>query len=270
MSAARSHRRLALAVLKAAEPHEKMAAAAKAMSAIDDIEIDVNPDLTPPRRPARPSRPILAAPGQVARRRLNTEKGRAALLHAIAHIELNAIDLAFDLAARFAGDVAAAGLDACAFVRDWFEVGADEARHFALLEARLRELGESYGDFPAHDGLWAAAEATRDDVLARLAVAPMVLEARGLDVTPAMIDRLERAGDSTSGAALKVIYAEEIDHVRKGAHWFNAICAVRGLPPEGTFQSLVRERFAGKLKPPFNAPARTEAGLEPGLYEPLA
>ncbi|MEO1013547.1 MAG: ferritin-like domain-containing protein [Pseudomonadota bacterium] len=265
-----SHRKLAAAVLNAAEPQAKAAAAAAAMSALNDIVIGEEDDFAPPDRPARPARPELAAPGEVPRRRLTSPKGRAALLHAIAHIELNAIDLAFDMAARFAGAVAAEGLDATAFVTDWFEVGADEARHFAMLERRMATLGVSYGDFPAHDGLWTAAEATRDDVLARLAIAPMVLEARGLDVTPAMIERLEAADDEESAAILKTIYVEEVDHVRKGARWFNSVCAARGLSVTDTFQRLVAERFAGKLKRPFNHNARLEAGLAQSLYEPLA
>lgn len=141
---------------------------------------------SPPDRPARPAKPELVSPGQVERRRTGSSAGRAALLHALAHIELNAIDLAFDMALRFGPALAAEGLDALAFVKNWTSVGGDEGRHFLMIGKRLSALGHAYGDFPAHDGLWKTAAGTADDVLARLATAPMALEARGLDVTQAL------------------------------------------------------------------------------------
>lgn len=226
----------------------------------------------PPDRPARPQAPRLVAPGQVARRRLGTPAGRAALLHAIAHIELNAIDLAFDLVARFlnAPDMrAAAPNDRRRLVDDWFSVGDDEARHFGLLADRLIELGCDYGALDAHDGLWEAAVTTRHDFLARLAVAPMALEARGLDVTPAMRQRLDEAGDTRSADLLGVIYADEIEHVAAGARWFKFVCARRGLQEEPTFRELLRQHASGVVKPPFNDAARSQAGLHPGLYQDL-
>jgi len=221
---------------------------------------------TPPDRPARPHRPALRPPRDVPRRRITSGvAGRIALLHAIAHIELNAIDLAFDIVARFAHE----GLPR-AFCDDWIGVGADEARHYRMLAGRLGELGASYGNLPAHDGLWEAAAATADDVLARLAVVPLVLEARGLDVTPAMTEKLRRAGDDRSADILQVIHDEEIRHVATGVRWFRHICEVRGLAPATAWAGLVRKRFKGRLKPPFNAASRDAAGLPPAFYEPLA
>jgi uncharacterized ferritin-like protein (DUF455 family) len=220
----------------------------------------------PPERPARPPRPILLPPrGMPKRRAAGGTATRIALLHAVAHIELNAIDLAWDLLARFADRTPPR-----AFFDDWVAVGAEEAKHFALLADRLAALGATYGDLPAHDGLWEAAAATADDLLARLAVVPLVLEARGLDVTPAMIARLEAAGDHASAAVLKIIYAEEIGHVTAGRRWFVHFCAEAGLTPEPTYQRLVRHYFKGALKPPFNAAARAAAGLPAAFYEPLA
>ncbi|WP_241095047.1 ferritin-like domain-containing protein [Marinicauda algicola] len=223
-----------------------------------------------PERPARPARPELVPPGQVPRRRLNGQAGRFALMHAVAHIEFNAIDLAFDMVARFSGASDFDTLDRRTFVSDWIGVGEDEARHFEMIEQRLAELGGAYGDLPAHDGLWGAATATSDDVLARLAIAPLVLEARGLDVTPGMIEKLKSAGDRESAARLEVIYREEIGHVAAGARWFERVCGVRGLDRVKTFHRMVETRFKGGLKRPFNAKARERAGLYPDFYEPIA
>lgn len=222
-----------------------------------------------PERPARPPLPLLAPPGGVPRRRLGSAKGRAALLHALAHIEFNAIDLAFDMAARFAGAIEAEGLDAAAFTADWIGVGGEEARHFGMVAARLDALGCSYGDLLAHDGLWEAAAETNGDVLARLAIAPLVLEARGLDVTPDMAARLRAAGDMESAAILDVIYRDEVGHVACGKRWFDAVCAARGLDPVGAFHALRKAYFAGRLKPPFNHEARSRAGLPREFYEPI-
>lgn len=217
----------------------------------------------PPLRPARPPRPALRPPREMKRRRnFGTASGRVALLHALAHIELNAIDLAWDIVARFND----AGLPR-AFFDDWQSVAAEEAAHFALLAARLGALGAAYGDLPAHDGLWEAAAATAHDPLARLAIVPLVLEARGLDVTPDMIDRLEHAGDAESAAILAGIYRDEIGHVAAGLRWFEFLCAARGLDPRHTFRELVRRHFAGALKPPFNRAAREAAGFAAEYYE---
>ena len=222
-------------------------------------------DTAPPDRPARPEKPELLSPRQMPRRRTGKgDKNRIALLHAIAHIELNAIDLAWDIIARFGSDMPLEFLD------DWVKVGADEARHFSMLEGRLNDLGSHYGTLPAHDGLWQAALATKDDLLARLAVVPLVLEARGLDVTPGMITRFESFGDREIATILQTIYDDEIGHVRAGARWFHEVCKTRGLPPEATYQKLVKAHFSGQLKPPFNTLARTMAGLPEAYYSPIA
>jgi uncharacterized ferritin-like protein (DUF455 family) len=216
----------------------------------------------PPARPARPARPELKAPREMPRRRIGREaSGRIALYHALAHIELNAVDLAWDLVARFTAEALPR-----AFYDDWVGVAADEARHFELLSERLDALGAAYGDLPAHDGLWEAAEETAHDPLARLAVVPLVLEARGLDVTPGLIEKLEAAGDAAGAAALTVIYEEEIGHVAAGKRWFDFLCAKRGLEPGPTWRTLIRNHFRGALKPPFNAEARRAAGLLPSFY----
>ena len=191
--------------------------------------------------------------------------GRAALLHAIAHIEFNAIDLAWDMIARFADPTLPRE-----FYDDWVRVGDEEAKHFRLLSNRLVALNVRYGDMPAHDGLWQAAQETADDILARLAIAPLVLEARGLDVTPGMIERLAKAGDNDSIAILRIILEDEIGHVAAGRRWFTHIAAVRGLVPDDAFRTLVRKHYRGRLKPPFNRAGRDAAGFHADWYEPLA
>lgn len=220
-----------------------------------------------PSRPGRPPLPELLSPGKVPRRRINRGiKGRIALLHALAHIELNAIDLACDIIARFAS---ASELPA-AFVRDWIAVAADEAKHFRLLNARLRDFDAAYGDLPAHDGLWEAAENTAGDLLARLAVVPLVLEARGLDVTPIMIEKLRAADDNESAEILEIIHRDEITHVAAGQRWFDYLCKREGLPPAETFQELVNKYFKGDLKPPFNEKSRSAAGMPQAFYTQYA
>ena len=204
--------------------------------------------------PGRPERPLLVAPKDVPKRGLGSEEGRAALLHAIAHIEFNAINLACDAVQRFAGRPDA-------FYRDWAGVAVDEARHFRLLRTRMAELGCAYGDHPAHDGLWQMAEKTRGSCLQRMALVPRLLEARGLDVTPGMIARLRQAGDEASVAVLEVILREEVAHVAIGTRWFNACCAEAGVDPEQTFLALLESVGGAGLGGPFNLPARAEAGF---------
>ena len=219
-----------------------------------------------PDRPARPGAPALRPPREVPRRKINSNpQGRIALLHALAHIELNAIDLAWDIVARFADR----GLPK-SFYDDWVTVADEEGKHFLLLSDRLEALGATYGDLPAHDGLWQASEETAGDLLARLAIVPMVLEARGLDVTPVMIDKLQTAGDEESAAVLRIIYEEEIGHVASGRRWFDWLCAQRGLAPKDAWQFLVNKHFRGRLKRPFNGEAREAAGLPEDFYAPLA
>jgi uncharacterized ferritin-like protein (DUF455 family) len=215
-----------------------------------------------PDRPARADRLVLLPPADVPRRRISRgTRGRAALLHALAHIELNAIDLAWDIVARFAPMGLPHG-----FFDDWVRVAHEEATHFELLTTRLAELDTAYGDLPAHDGLWDAAVSTGHDLAARLAVVPLVLEARGLDVTPAIIERLRAVDDHASAAVLEVIYRDEIGHVAIGRNWFEHICAERGYEPETQWQNLVETCFRGVLKPPYNVDARTAAGFPESWY----
>lgn len=266
-------REAALRVLSAAQPRAKTEAAMAVAAAWRAGVLGLprpGTSIALPDRPARPGKPDLVPPGQVTRRRLSTQAGRFALMHAVAHIEFNAIDLAFDMVARFSAASDFDTLDRAGFVSDWIGVGQDEARHFTLVETRLNALGGHYGDLPAHDGLWQAAQDTSDDVLARLAIAPMVLEARGLDVTPGMIEKLGSVGDTDSAGRLEVIYTEEVGHVAAGTRWFEAVCAVRGLDPSKTFHDLVEARFRGGLKRPFNVQARDRAGLYEDFYEPIA
>lgn len=257
----------AIAVLRTAEPREKANAARYlaadwAAGAIAGVGA-----ATPPPRPSRPARPDLLPPARMPRRRINRGiAGRVALLHALAHIELNAIDLAVDIVARFAREPRLPA----AFFDDWIGVAADEARHFLMLEDRLVSLGAAYGDLAAHDGLWEAAENTAGDLLARLAVVPLVLEARGLDVTPAMIEKLMVVEDPESAAILQAIHDDEISHVAAGRRWFEHLCAARGLDPVASFHNLVRRYFRGDLKPPFNTSSRAAAGLAADYYEPLS
>ncbi len=215
----------------------------------------------PPDRPARPPQPELRRPGDMPKRRLGGLAGRVALLHALAHIELNAIDLAFDLICRFPYEDMPRR-----FYDDWVAVGGDEARHFAMLQNRLRELDASYGDLPAHDGLWQAAQDTAHDLAARLAVVPMILEARGLDVTPATVAGLRRYGDDDSADVLQQIAEEEIPHVRAGISWFEWLAHRRGREPIDYWQYLVNRHFKGVLKPPFNHVARARAGFTLDYY----
>lgn len=215
-----------------------------------------------PDRPARPAQPELRPPRDMPRRRVSGDAGRIALLHALAHIELNAVDLAWDLIGRFAHESLPR-----AFHDDWVAVADDEARHFGLLADRLEALGAAYGDLPAHDGLWLAAMRTAHDLLARLAVVPLVLEARGLDVTPGIAARLRKAGDETSAAIVDLIAAEEIGHVAAGWRWFAAVATARGLDPESTHERLVKQHYGAGLKPPLNRKAREQAGLPPMLCD---
>jgi uncharacterized ferritin-like protein (DUF455 family) len=256
----------AVAVLQTADPAEKARAARALAAAWRGGAITEIGTATPPARPARPARPELKRPGEVPRRKINRgSAGRGALLHALAHIELNAVDLAVDIMARFTHEDLPRG-----FYDDWLTVADEEGKHYLLLAERLIELGLAYGDLPAHDGLWQAAEVTAHDLLARLAVVPLVLEARGLDVTPVMIAKLRAAEDEESAAVLQVIYTEEIGHVAIGKRWFDRLCAQRGEEPQGAWQALVRQHFKGQLKPPFNDAARQEAGFPADFYATLA
>ena len=218
-----------------------------------------------PDTPGRPPRPELLSPRAMPKRSTGGAKGRFALMHSLAHMELNAVDMTWDLVGRFAREPMPR-----AFFDDWVQVGLEEAKHFKMLSHRLMELGGAYGDLPAHGGLWQAAQATGHDLMARLAVVPLLLEARGLDVGPAMIGSLRDAGDEASACALEVVYRDEKRHVAFGVKWFRFLCERRRLAPEPTFHALVRANFRGPVKPPFNDMARAEAGLTPGFYKPLS
>ena len=218
----------------------------------------------PPDRPSRPDAPLLKHPREMPKRKPGSPTGRIALLHAVAHIELNAIDLHWDIVARF-GDV---DLPA-GFHDDWVSAADDESKHFLLLSARLEAHGSHYGALDAHAGMWDAARDTSESLIARLAIVPMVLEARGLDVTPSMIETFRKADDPDSVSALETIYAEEVGHVAFGSKWFHFLCGRENCDPKERFHGLVQTHFKGSLKPPFNDEKRAEAGIPLDFYWPL-
>lgn len=222
-------------------------------------------DTPMPGEPGRPAQPELLPPNQMPRRgKGSSERGRLALWHSLAHIEFVAIDLALDMAGRFGAEMGEQ------FVSDFLAVAADEAMHFAMIGRHLDTLGSHYGALPAHSGLWDAARATAHDVAARLAVVPLVLEARGLDVTPMTLERVRAGGDKRGAAILERILADEIVHVRHGSTHFAAVCESRGESPEILWKSLVAEFFRGAVKPPFNDSARAAAGLPRSFYSGVA
>ncbi len=212
--------------------------------------------------PGRPSRPLLVAHTELKHRSMATPAGRAALIHALAHIELNAIDLALDLCARFAGMPPD-------FYRDWATVAAEEALHFQLLRDHLASLGHDYGDFPAHDALWQMAEKTKGDILARIALVPRTLEARGLDASPPIKAKLVGAGDLRAGEILDRILRDEIGHVAVGNRWYRWLCAQRGLDPVSTDAELAARYQAPRLRGPFNLDARRAAGFDEAELQAL-
>jgi len=248
----------ARACLDAATPDDKLARTAEAAQAFADgafasLEDEREPD--PIRMPGRPDRPRLVHPRELPRRGFGSTEGRAAFIHAVAHIEFNAIDLAWDAVYRFRHFPAA-------YYADWIGVAADEARHFAMLRARLREFGHDYGDFDAHNGLWEMAEKTAHDALARMALVPRVLEARGLDVTPGMIVKLRALGDDATAGILEVILREEVGHVAAGSRWYRWCCELRGVEPRSKFRALLGEYARPVLHGPFNLEARSAAGFD--------
>ena len=225
----------------------------------------------PPDRPGRPETLKLVPPNKLKKRSIRSERGRVALLHAIAHIELNAIDLAWDIVARFAQpNTGSTPRMPRSFFDGWTQVALEEAKHFSLLNQRLKDLGSYYGALDAHDGLWEAAQNTDHDLTARLAVVPLILEARGLDITPSLLGQITEVGDHQSAAIFEIIYRDELGHVAVGAKWFRYLCLRQGLEPSRAFQDLVRRYFRGPLKPPFNDFARCRAGLTPGFYRALS
>ncbi|WP_459617919.1 ferritin-like domain-containing protein [Bordetella sp. 2513F-2] len=249
----RSIRAQALAALAVRHWADKLAAVAAIDSTADTgahLALDEPTDL-----PGRPGRPELVAPSRLKARAVHTPEGRAALLHALAHIEFNAINLALDAIWRYAGQPDA-------YYRDWLRVAREEAHHFELLNRHLGTLGHAYGDFPAHNGLWEMAEKTRGDLLARLALVPRTLEARGLDASPPIRDKLAAAGDHAGAAILEIILRDEIGHVAIGNHWYREGCRQRGLDPVATYAQLAQRHGAPRLRGPFNLEARRAAGFD--------
>jgi len=215
---------------------------------ISDVNFDV-PDL-----PGQPDKPELVAPRDLPRRRNSAETGVATLIHAVNHIEFNAINLAWDAVARFSGlpdD----------YYADWARVAFEESQHFTLLREHLISLGYDYGSFPAHNGMWEMAQKTHHDPLTRMALVPRVLEARGLDVTPKMMEKLRGTGDLRAVEILELILKEEIGHVAIGTRWFNYLCDQRGVDSLATFKDLLDNYFDGELRGPFHTEARKQAGF---------
>jgi uncharacterized ferritin-like protein (DUF455 family) len=253
------------AALEAREPRQKVMLARKVARDWRLGRLAFAFETAMPEVPGRPDRPELLPPGRMPKRgKAQSERGRIALFHALAHIEFVAIDLALDMAGRFGAEMSPA------FVGDFLATAADEAMHFALLDRHLATMGARYGDLPAHGGLWTAAHDTRHDVAARIAVVPMVLEARGLDVTPGTIERVLASGDERGARILERILVDEIRHVGYGTSHFVALAKTHGIPPESLWQELVSVHFRGRLKPPFNDSARRQAGLSLDFYGALA
>ena len=253
-------RRQALAALAACAWPDKLAA----VRAIDDAApLEAHATLAEPAGlPGRPATPALVPPSQVKQRSVQSAEGRAALLHALAHIEFNAVNLALDAVWRYAGMPDA-------FYRDWLRVAREEAYHFELLNTHLGGLGHAYGDFPAHNGLWEMAEKTRGDLLARLALVPRTLEARGLDASPLIRDKLAGAGDTQGAAILDIILRDEIGHVAIGNRWYRHLCAERGLDPLACYAELAERYGAPRLRGPFNLAARRQAGFDQAELDAL-
>jgi len=251
----------AVAVLKAAEPAAKVALTRAAVARWRGGDREIG-KMAPPSQPGRPARPELRRPGDMAKRS-SGPKGRIALVHALTHIEFNAIDLAWDIIARFDDENLPE-----AFFDDWVGVAGEEAEHFELLRLRLEGLGAEYGDLPAHNGLWESAEITADDLVARLAIVPMTLEARGLDTTVQGAARLRMNEDTATAAILDTIYTDEIKHLAVGVRWFEHVCAARGIDPIATYKEVLDARFTGRPKPPFNLDARAQAGMRADYLTP--
>jgi uncharacterized ferritin-like protein (DUF455 family) len=255
----------ARACLDAAHPAEKVALTQHYAAAFVRGELAIPADAPSPepiRMPGRPPRPRLVPARELPQRGLGSVEGRAAFIHAIAHIELNAIDLAWDAAYRFRGLPPR-------FYADWVGVASDESRHFVLLRDRLRELGYDYGDFDAHNGLWEMTEKTAHDGMARMALVPRVLEARGLDVTPGMIAKLRNLGDRRTVEILELILREEVAHVAAGSRWFRWYCERAGVESHPTFRALLAKYAGPTLRGPFNHQARLQAGFDAEEIEAL-
>lgn len=246
----------ALACLLAADPDRKMQLTRETAEAWRKGRLSA-PSGGEPRtldEPGRPQRPELVHPRDLPRRTLAHDEGRAALIHAVTHIEFNAVNLAWDVVYRFR-DLPSA------FYDDWVSVADEEANHFDALRRRLRSLAFDYGDFPAHNGLWDMAQRTDHDILARMALVPRTMEARGLDVTPGMIRRFRAVGDKETAKVLELVLEEEVGHVAAGTRWFRHVCEQRGLEPEDEFFRLLQTLLPGEIRCPMHLQARREAGF---------
>ena len=236
-------------------PEDKTALSRHTASLWQQQKLNLTPGKTlPVQSPGRPPRPELVEARYLQRRRPSTMQGRACLLHALTHIEFNAINLAWDAIHRYR-DMPRQYYD------DWIRVAVEEAHHFCLLRDHLRSLGYDYGDFTAHNGLWDMAEKTAHDVLARMALVPRCLEARGLDASPAIRDRLSACGDEEAAAILDRILHDEIGHVAIGDHWYRYLCRLRSVEPEQTYRDLIARYMDGPVKGPFHTEARLQAGF---------
>lgn len=231
------------------------AAGILALSKNPSVSVEPAEQFTPSAAiPGRPLKPALVGPLALPKRSMRTVDGRAALIHALAHIEFNAINLALDAIWRFA-DMPEN------YYRDWLKVAAEEAYHFSLLNAHLQSIGYEYGSFSGHDSLWEMVDRTKDDVLARMALVPRTMEARGLDASPQLHNKFMQIGDLKMGEILTIILRDEIGHVAIGNYWFNWLCQQRELEPIATFETLRNQYAAPKLRPPFNMEARRLAGF---------
>lgn len=248
-------REQALDCLLISDPWQKASATQALYQTVQQQGFSVSDtELTVPAYPGRPDKPQLVAPRDLPRRRNNRETGHATLIHAICHIEFNAINLGLDAIARFA-------VMPKDYYADWLQVAYEESTHFEMLDQHLKTMGFSYGDFPAHDGMWEMAQKTHHDPLHRMALVPRVLEARGLDVTPSMMNKLRSSGDHRAVEILEVILREEVGHVKVGTRWFNYLCDQRDLDPYQTFKYLLETYFNGEIRGPFHTEARMEAGF---------
>ncbi len=250
--------------LQISDPLEKCTAVFLMQKQLDEHQLSytIDESIVPIAVPGRPELPKLVMPRDVPRRSLASDQGRAALVHAITHIEFNAVNLALDAIYRFQ----TMPKD---YYHDWMQVAFEEAQHFSMLRERLQQLGYEYGDFDAHNGLWEMAIKTSTDIISRMALVPRVLEARGLDVTPNMIKKLEQFKDHKTVEILKIIFEQEIGHVAIGTRWFNYACKQKNLNAEETFKDLLQQHYAGELRGPFELEARRQAGFSDAELDSL-
>ena len=250
--------------LKESDPATKVDAVGRVAGAwrLGELTLDPQPEIPADDEAGRPQKPQLVAPRLLHKRKLGTREGRAAMIHAIAHIEFNAINLALDAVCRFQQMPRG-------YYDDWMRVAEEEACHFSLVQQRLLDLGHAYGDFPAHNGLWELARQTARDPLVRMALVPRVMEARGLDVTPGIMEKFRAVKDDETVAVLEIILRDEIGHVEAGSRWFHYLCDQRGLEPEATYFGLLSRYLNNRISCPLHRQARLQAGFSPTELEVL-